>query len=149
MTKETKNTESKIFVDTDVIIDLLIDRLPFANSASKIFDLADKKKIKLCTSTLCINNVYYIVRKIHDDKKTRNVISDLLEIVDILNETKSDILNALESDFKDFEDATQHSVALSKKNINVILTRNTKDYKKSKIAVFTPETLMKMLLNEG
>lgn len=148
MKKELKSTVSKIFIDTDVIIDLLIDRLPFARDASIIFDLADKKKIKLFTSALCINNIYFIVRKIHGDKKTRKVIGELLEIVDILSVAKSDILNALDSDFKDFEDAIQYSVALSVKDVNAILTRNTKDFKKSKVAVFTPETLMKMLINE-
>lgn len=140
--------ESKIFVDTDVIIDFLIDRHPHVAAASVIFNLADKKKLKLCTSTLCINNVHYIIRKVIGNKKARTILSELLEIVDVLSVSKADIINAIKSDFKDFEDAIQHSVAMSGKRIKTIITRNTKDYKKSKLSVFNPDTFIKMIKNE-
>lgn len=140
---------SKIFVDTDVIIDLLIDRQPHADAASIIFDLADKKKVKLFASSICINNVHYIVRKELGDKKTRAIIGDLLELVEILSVSAKDIENAVNSEFKDFEDAIQHSVALGGKEISAIVTRNTKDYKKSQIPVFNTDTYVKMVLKEG
>lgn len=141
--------ESKIFVDTDVIIDLLVDRQPHAAAASIIFDLADKKKLKVCTSSLCFNNVHYIIRKELGDKKTREIIGELLKVVEVLSVSGKDISNAVTSEFKDFEDAIQHSVAISGKAVNTIVTRNTKDYKKSKIAVFNSDTFVKMNLNEG
>ncbi|MDW3209623.1 MAG: PIN domain-containing protein [Reichenbachiella sp.] len=140
---------SKIFVDTDIIIDLLIDRQPHADAASIIFDLADKKKLKLFASSICLNNVHYIVRKELGDMKTRAIIGDLLELVEILSVSGKDIENAVNSEFKDFEDAIQHSVAQGSKEISAIVTRNTKDYKKSQIPVFNTDTYAKMVLKEG
>ncbi len=139
--------ESKIFIDTDVIIDLLIDRQPHAAAASILFDLAEKKKLKVYTSSLCFNNVHYILRKELGDKKTREIIGELLEIVEVLSVTRNDIINAVVSEFKDFEDAIQHSVAISENGIKTIITRNTKDYKKSKVAVFNSDTFVQMILN--
>lgn len=140
--------ESKVFVDTDVIIDFLIDRQPYSQSATIIFDLADKKKLSISTSALCFNNIHYIVRKILGEVKTREVISELFEIVDVLSVSKVDLLNAIQSDIKDFKDAIQHSVAISDNSIKTIITRNTKDYKKSKISVFNSDTFIKMIKNE-
>lgn len=139
---------SKIFLDTDVIIDFLIDRQPHVVSASKIFDLADKKEIQVCTSVLSINNVHYIVRKFLGERKTREVIEEILEIVNVLSVSKEDVKNAIKSRFRDFEDAIQHSVAINDESINTIITRNTKDYKFSKISVFSPEDFVKLMNNE-
>jgi predicted nucleic acid-binding protein len=144
-----KNMVRKVFIDTDVIIDLLIDRQPHASAATMIFDLAEKNRIKLFASTLCINNVHYICRKVLGDQKTREVIAELASFIEILSVSKKDILNAVNSDFKDFEDAIQYSVALTQKGIKTIVTRNTKDYKHSTLAVFNSETFIKMIQNEG
>lgn len=140
---------SKVFVDTDTIIDLLIDRKPYADAAATIFDWADRHEINVCTSALCFNNVHYIVRKVLGDQKTRMIIGELMEIVEVLDVTKSDILNAVLSDFNDFEDAIQHSVANSNSGVAHIITRNKKDFKKSKINVLDPDTFVKLHLNES
>ena len=139
----------KIFVDTDVIIDFLIDRHPHSFPASHIFDLGDRNSITIFTSSLCISNVHYIVKKIMGDKKARAVIGELLNFISILDVTEDDIRNAIKSDFKDFEDAIQHSVATKQKGLKSIVTRNTKDFKKYKVAVFTPDSFIKMLQNES
>ncbi|MEM6828995.1 MAG: PIN domain-containing protein [Bacteroidota bacterium] len=140
--------KNKTFIDSDVIIDLLIDRQPHSKAVSIIFDLAEKKEIELCTSAICITNVHYIVKKYLGDKKARVVIGELAEMIEILQVTQSDVLNAVTSDFKDFEDAIQHSVASGQKGIKPIVTRNTKDYAKSKIPVFSPETFLSILKNQ-
>jgi predicted nucleic acid-binding protein len=127
---------------------LLIDRKPFDDAAATIFDWADRNEINVCTSALCFNNVHYIVRKVLGDQKTRMIIGELLEIIEVLSVTKSDILNAVLSDFNDFEDAIQHSVANSNSSVAYIITRNTKDFKKSKITVLDPDTFVKLNLNE-
>jgi len=102
----------KIFVDTDVIIDFLIDRQPHAISSSQIFELQENKIVELFTSSLSINNVHYIIKRVTGDKKARKIILDLLQFIEVLDVTKIDITNGLKSDFKDFEDAVQYSVAL-------------------------------------
>lgn len=141
--------ESEYFLDTDVIIDFLTDRQPYAESSSIIFDWADKGELKLCASALCINNVHYIIRKIIGKEKSLLVLDELTELVEILPVSKEDIKNALSSGFGYFEDAIQHSVAMNNNETKAILTRNTKDYKKSNLPVFTPDTFVKMKLNEG
>ena len=138
----------KIFVDTDVIIDFLIDRQPHAISSSQIFELQENKIVELFTSSLSINNVHYIIKRVTGDKKARKIILDLLQFIEVLDVTKIDITNGLKSDFKDFEDAVQYSVALNEKNIKSIVTRNTKDFIKSQISVFSPDTFIKMIKHE-
>ncbi|MEO1053586.1 MAG: PIN domain-containing protein [Bacteroidota bacterium] len=135
----------KLFVDTDVIIDFLTDREPHSYYSSQVFDLAEKNKVVVYVSSLSINNVYYVARKMLGDKKAREVISILTSLVSIWPVNGDDIITALESDFKDFEDAVQHACARRIQGVQLILTRNTKDYKKSKLAVFTPESFIKGL----
>lgn len=125
---------------------MLIDRQPYASAATMVFDLAAKNRITLYASTLCINNVHYICRKVLGNQKTREVIAELASLIEVLSVSKKDILNALDSDFKDFEDAIQYSVARTQKGIKAIVTRNTKDYKHSTLAVFNSETFIKMML---
>ena len=138
----------KVFVDTDVIIDFLIDRQPHAASSSKIFDFCEKRLLTVCTSALCINNVHYIIRKVVGEKNARRVIDELLDLIEVLDVSKDDLRNALKSYFKDFEDAIQHAVAIKENGLKSIITRNTKDYKKSKISVFTPDIFIKVMENE-
>ncbi|WP_341291186.1 type II toxin-antitoxin system VapC family toxin [Catalinimonas locisalis] len=146
MMPEIISMAANFFVDTDIIIDLLIDRKPFVTSSSKIFELADQGKIALCTSTLCINNVHYICKKVLGDKQTRQVIEDLMELLQVLDVTENDLRVALKSNFKDFEDAIQHAVATREASIKSIITRNVKDYKKSSISVFDPDDFLKILV---
>lgn len=69
----------------------------------------------------------------------------MLEIIEILEVKKEDLKSALKCDFRNFEDAIQHSVATREKDIKTIIKRNTKDYKKSNISVFSPDTFLKLL----
>ena len=133
----------KVFVDTDVMIDFLTDRQPFSQEASLIFDLAEKGKISIFISSLSINNIYYLTRKLVGDKKAREIIYDLLEMVQIQEIGKDEIVEAIDSPMTDFEDAIQHASACRIENVRAIISRNTKDYKKSKLAVFTPEIFLK------
>jgi len=135
---------NKIFVDSDVVIDFFTDRMPFANPASELFDWAEKEKVHVYLSAVSINNIYYIVRKYLGHKKAVRIIEDLTEITEIIGTTKSEIVQALKNDFKDFEDSVQYSTALSIGGIEAIITRNVKDYRNAQIAVFTPENYLKM-----
>jgi predicted nucleic acid-binding protein len=129
----------KVFVDTNVLIDHLTDREPFANHSSLIFELHEQKEIKIHISALSINTVYYVSRRILGEKRTLNLIERLIESLEIIGTSKAEIKNALAVGFKDFEDGIQYSTALTIKKVEAIITRNVKDYRKSKIAVFTPE----------
>ncbi len=132
-----------LFIDTDVIIDFIIDRQPFSREAAKVFTLIDHKKVKGYTSALCYSNLYYVLSKYAPHKKVITMLNGLSELVGILKVDDDIIKASLASDFKDFEDAIQYYTAQEYKRIDVIITRNIKDYKKSALPVMTPETFMK------
>ena len=135
---------SKIFIDSDVVIDFFTDREPHANTASELFDLNERGKIKLYLSAVSINNIYYIVRRYLGHRKTLKVIEELTLMTEIVGTTKKEIIQALKNNFKDFEDSVQYASALTINGIDVIITRNIKDYKNSEIAVMTPLNYLKM-----
>ncbi len=138
----------KVFVDSDVIIDLFTDREPFANSASSLFELNERGEINIYISAVSINNIYYIVRRYLGHKSTLNVIDDLMQITEVLGTTKTEIRQALANNFKDFEDSIQYSTALTVKGIDAIVTRNVKHYSNSEIAIFTAENYIKLKIVE-
>lgn len=141
--------EYKLFIDSDVVIDFFTDREPHANPASELFELNEQGTIKLYLSALSINNIYYIVRKFLGHKKTLEVIETLTEMTEIIGTTKAELVEALKSNFSDFEDSVQHASALKIKGINAIITRNTKDYRNASIAVMTPLNFLKLIEKEG
>lgn len=135
---------SKLFIDSDVVIDFFTDREPHVNPASELFDLNEKGEIKLHLSAVSINNIYYIVRRYLGHKKTLEVIEELTDMIEIIGTTKKEIVQALKNNFKDYEDSVQYSSALTIEGIEAIITRNVKDYRNSKIAVLTPLHYLKM-----
>ena len=132
-----------LFIDTDVIIDFLFDRKPQSREAAVIFTLIEQKKIKGYASSLTFSNLYYVLRKIESHIKVKSKLESLSQIVGILKVEEQTIKDALASDFPDFEDSIQYFSALDSKKIDVIITRNIKDYKKSDIPVMTPGDYLK------
>ena len=135
---------SKLFIDSDVVIDFFTDRKPHANPASELFDLNERGEVKLYLSAVSINNIYYIVRRYLGHKKALEVIEELVIMTEVIGTTRKEIIQALKNNFKDFEDSIQYSSALTIDGIEAIITRNIKDYKNSEIAVMTPLNYLKM-----
>ena len=135
----------KLFIDSDVVIDFFTDRKPFSNFASEIFELNEKGVVKLYMSAVSINNIYYIVRKFLGHHKTIEIIELLTEITEIVGTTKNEVVQALKSNFSDFEDAIQYSSALKIENVDAITTRNVKDYKNASIPIMTPMTFIELI----
>ncbi|AWW31211.1 PIN domain-containing protein [Echinicola strongylocentroti] len=130
---------TKLFLDTDVIIDFLIDRRPHSIYSANIFDLAEEGKLILYISSLSISNIHYIIRKVLGQQKSREVIHEIMSMVEVLEVSKYHIQKALKSSIKDFEDAIQHEVAYEESAIKAILTRNIRDYKNASLSIFSPE----------
>ena len=128
-----------LFLDTDVILDLLTDRKPFSDSIAEIFEMAVRNKIKLYSSALTFSNSFYILRKVASPRKILDQFRKLLTIVQLTNMNHDVVIAALESSFTDFEDGLQNFSALQQSGIGIILTRNTKDYKHSSLIVLSPE----------
>jgi hypothetical protein len=120
----------------------MIARDPFAVDAARIFSLSEQNKINLCTTGLVFSNAYYILRKLAPHKKVIEKLTQLTKFIDIIGLSETAVINALSSDFNDFEDALQHYAALSEK-VTIIITRNIKDYKNSELAVLTPDQYLK------
>jgi predicted nucleic acid-binding protein len=135
-----------IFIDTDVVLDFLLDREPFSTFASIIFSQSEENQIKAYISPLTISNSYYILRKLASHAKVIKNLQKLLLITSITSISKQDVVLALNSSFTDLEDALQHFSAISHAKVDVILTRNLKDYKNSEVPVMTPETYLKTRL---
>ncbi len=133
------------FLDTNVVIDILADRTPFSVYTAKLFDYAEKGKVKLYLSALSYSNIYYIIKKTCTHKEMVIMLKDLEAITQMLDVTKSIVSKSLHSEFKDFEDAIQYHTALSYKKMDAIVTRNGKDYKRSTMAILTPEEALSVL----
>ncbi len=131
----------KLFLDTNVMLDLLGEREPFYISAAKIATLADKRKLKIIVSALSFATVSYFLTKYEGLKNTKDklrkfkIISGICELDEVIIE------KALNSDFPYFEDSLQYFSAL-KSECDMIITRNGKDFKKSQIPVMTPDEFL-------
>ena len=134
-----------IFIDTDVIIDFLIDREPHSREAAIIFTLIEQKKLKGYVSSLTFSNLYYVLRKIESHNKVIAKLDSISRLLTILKVDQQIIKLAIASEFPDFEDSIQYNCALGYKKIDVLITRNIKDYKGSQISVMTPAIYLKMV----
>lgn len=135
---------TRILIDTDIILDFFFDRKPFSENAAKILSLCESKEIKGFITPVIISNVYYLLRQTAKHEKVIEKLRMLVSFTEILVIDKDAILQALNSDFKDFEDALQNYAAELDKEIDLILTRNTKDFKNSSLAVMTPDNYIKI-----
>jgi predicted nucleic acid-binding protein len=132
----------KVFVDSDVILDFALTRHPFFENSKTCVELLANKIAIGYTSAICIANAHYMLRKSRDDAGARDFLSKLLSFVTIFPVDHLMTLEALKSGFSDFEDALQYTAAL-RNGCTAIITRNTADYKKSKISVYTPEEFVR------
>jgi len=128
----------RIFLDTNVVIDFLADRRPFSIDAARLFDLALDGKTRIYISAVSYNNIYYILRQSLTNNATLKLLNELAEMTEITDVTNDIIRKSLKTDFNDYEDAVQYYCALSIPKIDFIVTRNSKDFKKSTISVLTP-----------
>jgi predicted nucleic acid-binding protein len=135
----------KVLIDSDVILDFFFDRKPFSDQASKIFSLCETRKIKGFITPVICSNTYYLLRQIARHEKVIEKLRQLMTILDVLSIDREIVMQALNSGFKDFEDAVQNFAANKAGFIDVILTRNVKDYAKSEMGVMTPENYIKAL----
>ncbi len=134
---------NKIFIDCDIILDLLTTRKPHYRHAAQLFSLIETGKIKGYVSPLVFANVHYVLRKFGSNHKAIISLNKLNMLVDIIPIDKKVINLALTSTFKDFEDAIQYYTALQH-DISHLITRNKKDYKDSNLIICTAEEFLKI-----
>ncbi|POY35362.1 PIN domain nuclease [Solitalea longa] len=133
----------RIFIDTDIALDLLAKREGFYEYAAKLFTKSDKGEITLYISSLSINNLNYLLTKQHGQVEGRRILNNFRLLLNILSVDEKIIDLALNSLFSDFEDAIQYFTAIEN-NIHLLITRNLKDYKNAQITVMTAEMYLKL-----
>jgi predicted nucleic acid-binding protein len=128
---------NSVLVDTNIVIDLLAKRKGFYDEAAELFSLSDKKKVRLVISSLTFANTNYVLSNQKTAKEAREILRKFKVLVEIVNLDDKIIELALsDDDFLDFEDGLQYYSALEN-NVDVILTRNKKDFKNSKLPVLS------------
>ena len=133
----------KVFVDTDIIYDLLAKRDPFYFAAARLFTLADEGKIQIFISALSLPNVHYLLSKKKSEEEAKQILRKFKVLVHVTPLDEKIIDLALNSEFSDFEDAIQYFSALQNE-VEVLLTRNLKDYKKTQISVLTAQDFINL-----
>jgi len=134
----------KIFIDTNIILDVFLERQKLSLGSGQILSL--HKHHQLGVSLLTFTTGFYIIEKDLGKKNAYHFLDKLSNIVNFLSTGKTDLRNAIHSGFNDFEDAIQYFTAKSN-GFEAICTRNVKDFKSSDIPVHTPEELLDRLKN--
>jgi len=135
----------KLFIDTNIVIDLLSRREPFYDEAATLFSLADKKQIELTVSSLTIANTSYALLRQMDSNKAKSILRKLRLIVKILSLDDKIVGLALNDEsFSDFEDGLQYFTAIENDQ-DLIITRNLKDFKYSKLPTMTAKQFIETI----
>jgi len=133
-----------ILFDTNVILDVLLDRKPFSEHAAYLMSKVESSEVSgfLCATT--VTTMHYLLLKYLSKEKAIENIQSLLSLFEIASVNRVVIENALKSKFSDFEDAVLHESARHS-GAQYIVTRDITDFKKSKIPVYTPTEILGML----
>ena len=134
----------KLFIDTNIVIDLLQKREAFYAEDQALFTLADQKKISLSISSLTIANTHFVLSKYYNASDARKILAKFKVLVEVLPLDDKIIDLALTSDLKDFEDALQYYTAIENNN-HIIITRNKKDFKNLNIPILTAKEYLNQL----
>lgn len=138
----------KILVDTNVIIDALTSREPWNKSAEKIFLLGANHIVDLYITASSATDIYYLIRKhLHNVQTAKQVMGKLYSLINILEVTGTDCVEALASQIKDYEDAVVERVA-SRKEMDYIVTRNIKDYQDGSVKVILPDDFIELMVKD-
>src|SRR5438552_1625552 len=135
-------SKDKIFLDTDIALDHLADRQPFAEYAHRLFALAETGELTICASSLSFSNLYYILRKLKGHDDALSLLRKLKLLARVSAVADPEIQSALASSFNDFEDAIQHFAAKAEGGVTAIVTRNKGDYATSEIPVLSADEFL-------
>lgn len=131
----------KIFLDTNVLLDFLLDREPFSDDVAEIIERAISNSFKLCVSSITITDTHYIITRSEGLKSANKKIRKILDLVTVENVGETTIHKSANSKFKDFEDGVQNFCAIEA-NHKIIVTRNVQDFKESKLSILTPKEFL-------
>ncbi|NOX47940.1 MAG: PIN domain-containing protein [Chlorobi bacterium] len=134
----------KVLLDTNIVLDYILNRNPFFEHSSIIFKWAYDRKITAFISASAITDIYYLVQRSRNSETALDFIEEIIQFIQIAGVDKTIILSALHSGIKDFEDAVQNASA-ENVGIKYIITRNIADFKNSKIQISSPLSFIETL----
>jgi len=128
---------NKILLDTNIILDIALERREFFEKSKELMLTLNKLNIPSYVTATTVTDIYYILKKSKGHQLTISFLKNLFDFIDIAGVNKEVVVRALNSEITDFEDAVQTECA-SQNDINIIITRNVADFKKSKLVIVTP-----------
>jgi predicted nucleic acid-binding protein len=134
----------RVFLDSDVLLDVVLERGEFSESALKIFALQDEGRVELYTSALSLANIAYFSRKY--GKSPFLIVAALLKWIKVISLERIHFEQTIKSAFKDFEDGLQYFSSLEIDGLDAIVTRNLKDFKGVSVPTFTPDKFLASIL---
>jgi predicted nucleic acid-binding protein len=132
----------RILLDTNIVLDLLLEREPFCKEAKDIFTMIESDKTSGFLCATSITTIYYLISKSVDKSKADDIIDKLLQLFNIADVNKNILIKSLKNNGKDFEDSVIYTSA-EYFNIDVIITRDKKGFKQSNIKVLKPNDFLK------
>lgn len=131
----------KILFDTNVILDLLLDRKPFAERAQRLFEKVESGEMDAYIGATTVTTLDYLLTKALSAKQATRIIKKLLKLFEVASVNRLVLEDALDSGFLDFEDAVLHAAAMHC-GVQAIVTRDEKGFNKAQIAIYSPEALL-------
>lgn len=136
----------KVLVDTNVVLDLLLDRAPHAMGAARIFSLIERNVLSGCLCATTLTTVHYLATRVVGRKKSLEEIRKLLRLFEVAPVNRAVLEAALEAEgFSDFEDAVLHEAA-RQADADALVTRNERDFKKAVLTIYGPNELINMVV---
>ena len=138
----------KLLIDTNVVLDVLLQREPFCRTATAVLNLTQRDDVREYVSASAITDIYYIANKqMKDRNAVRDLLKRLLMVISVAAVSEREIQNALNLAWGDFEDSVQYSVALMNE-MDGIVTRNPSDYQEANMRIWLPEQALELFANE-
>lgn len=134
----------RVLVDTDVVLDVLLERPAFIADAARVFDAVDRGHVGGCVAGHAVTTAYYVCRNGRGDEAAREGVGLLLDTFDVAPVGRAELAASLASPFTDYEDGVAHEAAVAS-GCDAVVTRNVRDFAEADIPVYTPAELLAVL----
>ncbi|MEZ4517224.1 MAG: PIN domain-containing protein [Chloroflexota bacterium] len=138
----------RVLLDTNVVLDLYLDRIPFADAAAALWQAHEQGDLVGYVSSITPVNIYYIAQKLKDERTARQAVIELLSTLRVCPTDQLVLSAAIELPIRDYEDAVQIACAMSM-SLDAIVTRNLDDYASSPIPVYAPTDFLQKYLPDA
>ena len=136
-----------VLIDTNIVLDIALKHKQFVEKASELLEILEVNKISVYVSATSVTDIYYILRKSKSHREVISFLKSFFNYIEIAGVDKIVVINALNSNIKDFEDAIQIETA-KEQNIRTVITRNKKDFEKSGLKIYNPNDYINLITRQ-